>query len=77
MELKDFLENNPILNKSKLSELMYPGVKATSSKLANKLAERIVGSGKQRVLESDTQAAVKALTEVREKIDEFIEANKK
>ncbi len=77
MELKEFLEQNPIIQKKLLAEKMYPGNKSANSKLGSKLAERIVGSGKQRILEKDTQDAVRAFTELRDNLNDFITEHSK
>lgn len=76
MELKEFLDNNPILQKKELGKLMYPGNKSAASKLGNKLAEREVGSGKQRILEKDIQDSVRAFKDLRDSLTEYIESNK-
>jgi len=77
MELKKFLEENPIITKKELAKLMYPVNKSAFSKLSNKLEEREVGSGKQRMLAHDVEASVKALESVRDSIDHYIKENKK
>lgn len=77
MELKEFLSQNPIINKKKLSEAMYPENKSPSSKLLNKLEEREVGSGKQRILPVDVEASVKALTKLRDSINQYIDSKTK
>lgn len=77
MELKEFLSQNPIINKKKLSEAMYPENKSPSSKLLNKLEEREVGSGKQRILPVDVEASVRVLKKLKESIDVYIEGNTK
>ena len=59
MKLKEFLEQNPIINNAQLARLMYPYNKSANTKLANKLAENISGSGRQRVTEADEEIAKK------------------
>ena len=61
MKLKNFLESNPIINNAQLAKLMYPNIKSANTKLANKLAENVSGSGKQRITEKDEQEAKNVL----------------
>lgn len=75
MELKKFLEENPVIQKMELANLMYPNTKSARTKLSNKLNEKIVGSGKQRILPKDIEDAKRALAIVRDRINKFIEEN--
>lgn len=73
MKLKEFLENNPIINSAQLAKEMWPDNKSSRSKLTNKLNENIVGNGKQRIIEKDFSDALKIL----EKLSDDIEKLKK
>lgn len=73
MKLKQFLEANPIIDKSQLAKLMWPENKSARSKLNNKLNENIAGNGKQRITEKDTAQAKKVLKELAERINNFIQ----
>lgn len=68
MTLKDFLEENPIVDKSQLAKLMWPENKSARSKLSNKLNENIVGTGKQRITEKDFENAKAVLKQLAEDI---------
>lgn len=57
MDLKQFLDDNPLVNQAELSRLMWPGKNATNIKLANKLANR----AGQRITPADEQLAIEAL----------------
>jgi hypothetical protein len=72
MNLKEFLESNPIINKAQLAEAMWDGNKSAKSKLYNKLAEKTVGSGKQRVTEADELNAKKNLMNLAENIINYV-----
>ncbi|MFD2961603.1 MULTISPECIES: hypothetical protein [Olivibacter] len=69
MDLKKFLEENPIINQAVLAREMWPTNKSARSKLANKLAENIVGTGKQRITEKDYEDAKKVLKQLAERIN--------
>lgn len=64
MELKQFLDDNPIIKKAELARLMWPDKRNTNTKLANKLAE----TAGQRVTEEDKALALKALKQLVSKI---------
>jgi hypothetical protein len=51
---------------------MYPYNKSANTKLANKLAENISGSGKQRVTEADEEIAKKELEKLVHRIVSYI-----
>lgn len=72
MNLKEFLEINPIINKSQLAQLMWIDNKSAKSKLYNKLSEKTVGSGKQRITENDEEVAKKELEKLAHRIVEYI-----
>ena len=72
MNLKEFLEKNPIINKSQLSQEMWVGNKSPKSKLYNKLSENTVGSGKQRITEKDEEDAKRVLEQLVHKIVKYI-----
>ena len=72
MKLKEFLEQNPIINNAQLARLMYPYNKSANTKLANKLAENISGSGRQRVTEADEEIAKKELEKLVHRIVSYI-----
>lgn len=72
MKLKEFLEQNPIINKSQLAESMWIGNKSAKSKLYNKLSEKTVGSGKQRVTELDEETAKSVLKKLADNISKYI-----
>lgn len=76
MKLKDFLEQNPIINKSQLAENMWSDNKSAKSKLYNKLAERTVGSGIQRITEQDETNAKQVLSILAENITAYIRSEK-
>jgi len=61
MELKEFLERNPLINVAKLAYLMWPDVKSAPSRLNNKLKENTAGNGKQRITERDHERAKEVL----------------
>lgn len=71
MDLKQFLEQNPLINKAELARRMWPDNKSAATKLANKLSENTVGSGKQRVTENDMMEAKRILTELSQKIQQL------
>lgn len=71
MKLKEFLESNPIINNAQLAKLMYPNIKSANTKLANKLAENVSGSGKQRITDKDLKEAISVLDDLCKKIQEF------
>lgn len=68
MDLKQFLEENPIINLSKLADKMWPENKSSRSKLTNKLNENTVGNGKQRITENDLINAKKVLKKLADDI---------
>lgn len=72
MTLKEFLEQNPIIKNAQLARLMYPNNKYSNTKLANKLAENISGSGKQRITEADEEIAKKELEKLVHRIVSYI-----
>ena len=72
MTLKEFLEENPIINKSQLGKSMYPNISSGANKLAHKLAETVSKTGKQRILDSDDKLAKKELEELVHRIVAFI-----
>lgn len=69
MDLKKFLEENPIINQAVLAREMWPTNKSARSKLANKLSENVVGTGKQRITEKDYEDAKKVLKQLAERIN--------
>ncbi|VXC99091.1 hypothetical protein [Sphingobacterium multivorum] len=72
MELKHFLDENPIINKAVFSRLMWPDNKSSNIKLAHKLSETDNKSGKQRVTEKDEQRAKEVLAGVAKSILDYI-----
>jgi hypothetical protein len=72
MDLKQFLEDNPIITKAELARLMWPDSKNARIKLGNKLAGTQNKSGVQRVTEDDESRAKEVLKEVTSKIEAFI-----
>ena len=72
MNLKEFLESNPIINKAQLAEAMWEKNKSAKSKLYNKLSEKIVGSGKQRITEADENNAKEKLMNLAENIIKYV-----
>lgn len=74
MELKEFLEKNPILVKAELAQQMYPNLSRViaRNKLNNKLLEIESGTGTQKLLPHDLESAKQALKILRNNIDEFI-----
>ncbi|MGJ1290356.1 hypothetical protein [Sphingobacterium multivorum] len=71
MDLKEFLKNNPIINKAELARQMWPGTNTPNIKLSNKMAGSESGTGKQRITEADEKAAKDALLELSRKIAEY------
>lgn len=71
MKLKEFLDNNPIINSAQLAAKMWPENKSARSKLTNKLNENIVGSGKQRITDLDDKAALEVLQKLSDEIERF------
>ncbi len=74
MELKEFLDKNPILVKSELAREMYPNIAAGSAwtKLKNKLNGWEAGTGAQRMLPHDVEASKVVLRRLRDNIDEYL-----
>ena len=74
MELKEFLKDNPIIVTTELAKQMYPNLSRAiaRNKLNNKLAEIESGTGTQRILPHDLEAAKKSLKDLRDKIDQFL-----
>lgn len=74
MELKEFLDANPILIKKELAAKMYPtlSVEVARNKFTNKMKGYVSGTGTQRILPHDVEAAKKVLTELRDNINAFI-----
>ncbi|ASK29697.1 hypothetical protein CEY12_06085 [Chryseobacterium sp. T16E-39] len=68
MSLKDFLDNNPIINMSQLSNEMWPDNKNARIKLYNKLNEKISGSGTQRITDKDLEDAKRVLNKLADEI---------
>lgn len=68
MKLKEFLQQNPIIDKSNLARLMWPENKSANSKLHNKLNENTSGNGKQRMTEKDNERAKEVLFKLVEQI---------
>lgn len=69
MNLKQFLEENPIINSSQLANQMWPDNKSARSKLTNKLNENIAGTGKQRITEDDEKKAIDVLKKLAKAIE--------
>lgn len=72
MTLKEFLEQNPIINNAQLAKLMYPINKSANTKLANKLAENLSGTGKQRITDADEKLAKQELEKLVHRIVRYI-----
>lgn len=68
MDLKEFLDKHPIIDKAQLAKLMWPENKSARSKLTNKLNENVVGTGKQRVTEKDFELAKEVLNKLSDEI---------
>lgn len=75
MTLKDFLDDNPIINKTQFANEMWPDNKSAKTKLSNKLAENIVGSGKQRITDNDTYLVIEVLDNLIKNIEKFKNSN--
>jgi hypothetical protein len=73
MELKKFLEDNPIITKAELARLMWPDNKSPNIKLGNKLTGSSSPTGKQRVTEKDEQRAKEVLAGVAKSILDYIQ----
>lgn len=71
VNLKEFLENNPIITMTGLAKGMWPSNKSARSKLNNKIHE----NAGQRVLPEDIQEAIKVLAKLAENIEEFKKQN--
>lgn len=76
MDLKTFLDENPIITKAELARLMWPDSKNARIKLGNKLAGTQNKSGVQRVTEDDEARAKEVLKEVAGKILSYTDENK-
>ncbi|HAE68384.1 MAG TPA: hypothetical protein DCG77_14525 [Sphingobacterium sp.] len=76
MDLKTFLDENPIITKAELARLMWPDSKNARIKLGNKLAGTQNKSGVQRVTEDDEAKAKEVLKEVAVKILSYTDENK-
>lgn len=74
MNLKDFLTDNPIINKAQLAKDMW-GISTSSQKLNNKLSEVENAKGsKQRITEKDEQEAKNVLKKLSDNIIKYIES---
>ncbi|SUJ19223.1 Uncharacterised protein [Sphingobacterium spiritivorum] len=76
LSLKDLMTNYAdIINVAPLGLLVYPdlAINTAKTKLNNKLNELEAGSGKQRILPHDEEAARKALKPVMDDIIQFLE----
>lgn len=71
MNLKEFLEKNPIITVTGLAKGMWPSNKSARSKLNNKLHE----NAGQRLLPEDTKEAIKVLDQLAKDIEELKENN--
>ncbi|MCL1671741.1 hypothetical protein [Elizabethkingia ursingii] len=71
MDLKEFLEDNPIINMSQLAKEMWPTNKSARIKLFNKLHEKEAGSGKQRITEKDMEDAKTVLKKLSDDINKL------
>lgn len=76
MDLKTFLDENPIITKAELARLIWPDNKNARIKLGNKLAGTQNKSGVQRVTEDDEARAKEVLREVAGKILSYTDGNK-
>jgi len=73
MDLKQFLDANPLINQAELARLMWPdNLKTARSRLSNKLNNAKAGSGKQRITDDDLKLAKDALVKLGVNIDGFI-----
>lgn len=71
VNLKEFLEKNPIITMTGLAKGMWPSNKSARSKLNNKVHE----NAGQRILPEDTKEAIKVLDKLVENIEEFKKQN--
>lgn len=72
MDLKQFLEANPLINQAELARLMWPNnVKTAKTRLSNKLNEVKMKNSKQRITPADLQLAKDALVKLGVNIDGF------
>lgn len=72
MDLKQFLDNNPLINQAELARLMWPeNLKTARSRLSNKLNNAKAGSGKQRITDDDLKLAREALIKLGANIEGF------
>lgn len=68
MNLKDFLDKNPLINMSQLANEMWPGNKNARIKLYNKLNEKKAGTGIQRITDDDIEKAKEILGKLSKEI---------
>ncbi|MFD2597352.1 hypothetical protein ACFSQ3_00195 [Sphingobacterium corticis] len=76
MTFKELIEKHrDKLNMVGISYHMYPNLtqNTAKTKLSNKLSELQVGSGKQRILPRDEDAARKALLSLKDDLTKFID----
>lgn len=73
MDLKQFLDANPLVNQAELARLMWPDNQKTArSRLSNKLNEVKMGNSKQRITEADLTLAKDALVKLGVNIEGFV-----
>lgn len=70
MDLKDFLDGEPMLNRAELARRLWPHIKNPKIKLHMKLSETATGSSgsKQRITEKDQREAKRIIGELGEKL---------
>lgn len=74
MNLKEFLTENKIINRTELAEMMWPGNRSAKTKLSNKLneAKRSEGAVPFKMMPDDEQRAKEVLLEVASTILEYV-----
>ena len=74
MDLKKFLTDNPMIKKAELARKMYPNVGEAPSMLGQKLTEASVGTGKQRINDTDKKKVKEVLTDHIKSCQKFIDS---
>lgn len=72
MDLKQFLDTNPLINQAELARMMWPDKQKTAkTRLSNKLNEVKMKNSKQRITDDDLELAKTALRNLGVNIEGF------
>jgi len=71
MDLNEFLENNPLINKAELARRMFSNSKQPTVILNQKLKGYTAGNGKQRITEKDFSKAKEVLKNLSDDINKL------